>query len=149
MEKYLRGDGPNRQGSGMSCYSDGGRFVWGRIDWFVSTNADKMASGSSTDTSLVVNILKYMPETVRFAILRLGKDCNAGGSNSFTDATCSVSGIRDEKKVMMVRNFNKVFKRGIELMNTLNSGDSFKNMEKHDKAAISVLVQFLEEKGMI
>lgn len=111
----------------------------------------KMA-GPTTDTSLgpVIDILKYMPETVRFTILRLGKDCNADDSNSLIDAKCSVSVIRDERKVMMVRNFNTVFKRGIELMNELKSGDmnSFKNMEKHYKAAIIVLAQFLEEKGM-
>lgn len=109
-------------------------------------------AGLTTDTNLgpVINILKYMPETVRFAMLRLGKDCNADGSYSFMDAKCSVSVIRDEWKVMMVRNFNKVFKRGIDLMNELKSGDmnSFKNMEKNYKAAIIVLAKFLEEKGM-
>lgn len=100
---------------------------------------------------LVINILKYMFEIVRFVMLRFGKDCNVDGSYLFMDVKCSVLVIRDERKVMMVRNFKKVFKCGIDFMNEFKSGDMnfFKNMEKNYKVVIIVLVRFLEEKGMI
>ncbi|XP_062597490.1 uncharacterized protein LOC134258906 [Saccostrea cucullata] len=96
------------------------------------------------------SIIKYMPETVRFAILRLGSNSNCKGSNIFSDARCDISSITDERRVMLVKNFNNIFSRGIEFVNELKDGNQsyFENLDIQHKAAITVLTSFLNEKEL-
>ena len=109
-----------------------------------------MASNLSTGDSVFQDMIGdikglLLPDHVRFSILGL-RDCNASGP--FSQAQCSVYGIQDEP-YLLVKSFNRVFSRGISLMNKLKNGDinSFTQMDEHDKAAIIVLGNYLKENG--
>lgn len=105
-----------------------------------------MASSSVNEdegTRLSENILKFSRDSVQFGFLRLGKYCNASDSYSFTNATCNIRCIKDERDgVALVRNFDDVFSRGVEVL----SGDTTA-LKQHDKNAVKILNTFLKEKG--
>lgn len=109
-----------------------------------------MASSSVSEeegTHLSENILKFSRDSVQFGFLRLGKYCNASDSYSFTNATCNICCIKDERDcVAFVRSFDKVFRRGVEVLNKLKGADKT-DLEQHDKNAIKILNSFLKEKG--
>lgn len=98
-------------------------------------------------TRLSENILKFSRDSVQFGFLRLGKYCNARDSYSFTNATCNIRCIKDERDdVALVRNFDDVFIRGVEVLKELKSGDTTA-LKQHDKNAVKILNTFLKEKG--
>lgn len=109
-----------------------------------------MASSSVNEeegTRLSENILKFSRDSVQFGFLRLGKYCNASDCYSFTNATCNVRCIKDEiDGVALVRNFDDVFSRGVEVLKKLKSGDGTA-LKQHDKNAVKILNTFLKEKG--
>ncbi|XP_061163838.1 uncharacterized protein LOC133172986 [Saccostrea echinata] len=95
------------------------------------------------------SIFQYMPETVRFAILRLGSNCNCKDSFIFSDARCDINSVTDERRVMLVKNFNNIFRRGIEFINEVKDGNqSFESLDRQHKAALSVLNSFVNEKEL-
>ncbi|XP_052691850.1 uncharacterized protein LOC128169833 [Crassostrea angulata] len=110
-----------------------------------------MASSSVSEeegTHLAENILKSSRDSVHFGFLRLGKYCNASDSYSFTNATCNIRCIKDERDgVAFVRSFDEVFRRGVEVMNKLNSGDKT-GLKQHDKTAVKLLNNFFKEKEL-
>lgn len=62
-----------------------------------------MASSSASEeegTRLSENILKFSRDSVQFGFLRLGKYCNASDSYLFTNATCNICCIKDERDVL-------------------------------------------------
>lgn len=110
-----------------------------------------MASSSESEeewTRLAEIILKSSRDSVQFGFLRLGKYCNASDSYSFTDATCNISCIKDERDgVAFVRSFDEVFRRGVEVMNKLKSGDKT-DLKQQDKTALKLLNNFFKEKEL-
>lgn len=109
-----------------------------------------MASSSASEeegTRLSENILKFSRDSVQFGFLRLGKYCNASDSYLFTNATCNICCIKDERDdVAFVRSFDEVFRRGVQVLNKLKSGDTTA-LKQHDKNAVKILNTFLKEKG--
>lgn len=110
-----------------------------------------MASSSASEeegTRLSENILKFSRDSVQFGFLRLGKYCNASDSYLFTNATCNICCIKDERDgVAFVRSFDEVFRRGVEVLNKLKSGDTTA-LKQHDKNAVKILNTFLKEKEL-
>jgi hypothetical protein len=89
----------------------------------------------------------YMLHKHQFALLKLGNECNAATTQSFTEAKCYMDTIKKPNSTLTLTvAFTRVFRPGISLLKDYIE-DKDRSFSDYEKNAIQKLVGFLKDKG--
>jgi hypothetical protein len=89
----------------------------------------------------------HMLNTHQLALLRLGHDCNAATTQSFTEAKCYMDTIKKpDTTLTLTIAFTRFFRPGISLLKDYIE-DKKRSFSDYEKIAIQKLFDFLKDKG--